>query len=107
MKIAARFKTWIGSHKKITATIVIALIVLSYGIVHAMNTANTDTQYVSAVAKRGNITTTIDGSGQVASSNEVSLSPKASGEIVAISVKAGQEVKAGTVIARLDADDAA
>jgi HlyD family secretion protein len=63
-------------------------------------------RYATAQVQKGTLIVSISGSGQVSVSNQVDIKPKASGDIVYVGVKNGQEVKAGTLIAQLDARDA-
>lgn len=62
-------------------------------------------RYASAQAQKGTLIVSISGSGQVSASNQLDIKPKVSGDIVYVGVKNGQEVKAGTLIAQLDARD--
>ncbi len=57
-------------------------------------------------AQKGTLITSISGSGQVSVSNQVDIKSKASGEITAVYVKAGQEVDAGVILAAIDTRDA-
>lgn len=66
----------------------------------------TPTMYVEAKVERGNIISSITGTGQVSLLNQVDLKSKASGDVVGISVKPGQEVTVGTTLLSLDAQDA-
>lgn len=66
-----------------------------------------ETRYVLAKVEKGMLITSISGSGQVAAGNQVDLTPKATGEVIWIGVKSGQEVKKGTLVAQIDARDAA
>lgn len=63
-------------------------------------------RYATAQVQNGTLIVSLSGSGQVSVSNQVDIKPKASGDIVYVGVKNGQEVKAGTLIAQLDARDA-
>lgn len=63
-------------------------------------------RYVSAQVQKGTLIVSVSGSGQVSASNQVDVKPKASGDVVYIGVKNSQEVKAGSLIAQLDATDA-
>jgi len=63
-------------------------------------------RYAVAQVQKGTLIVSISGSGQVSVSNQVDIKPKASGDIVYVGVKNGQEVKAGTLIAQLDDRDA-
>lgn len=62
--------------------------------------------YVTAAAEKGTLVVSVTGNGQVSASNQIDLKPKASGEIVFIGVENGQTVRAGALIAQLDARDA-
>src|SRR3990167_11113902 len=63
-------------------------------------------RYASAQVQKGTLIVSISGSGQVSASNQIDIKPKASGDVVYVGVKNGQEVKAGTLIAQIDARDA-
>ncbi len=65
-----------------------------------------ETNYVLAKVERGTIVSTISGSGQVSSSNQVEIKSKASGDLVAINIKNGQDVRVGAVIAQIDSREA-
>src|SRR4051812_13490851 len=60
---------------------------------------HTAAQYVLATASIAPIQTTVTGSGQVASSHELDLTPKASGVVTAVYVKPGDHVATGTLVA--------
>ncbi len=94
------------AHKIISSFIALALATAGYWSWNALHSTAGETRYVIAAAEQGTIITTVTGSGQVSSSNQVDLKPKASGDIIYIGVANGQEVKVGTLIAQLDARDA-
>lgn len=108
--VAAKAKSayaWGLAHKVWSGVIIAAALGGGYfGYTHYFTTSGT-TQYVLAEASRGNLVVTISGSGQVAANQELSLAPKASGEVTYVGVKAGDVVRAGTVIAYIDSTDAA
>jgi RND family efflux transporter MFP subunit len=58
--------------------------------------------YVVAQAQTGTLIVSVTGTGQVSAQNTLSLSPEASGKIVYIGVKDGQQVAAGQLIAEVD-----
>jgi multidrug efflux pump subunit AcrA (membrane-fusion protein) len=62
--------------------------------------------YITSTVEKGTIVTSVSSSGQISSSNQVDITPKVSGDITKISVISGQEVKAGELIAQIDATDA-
>ena len=63
-------------------------------------------KYVVAPVERGTVVVSVSGSGQVSASNQLDIKSKASGDMVYLSAKAGQEVKAGVLIGQIDATDA-
>ncbi|MDB5259499.1 MAG: family efflux transporter subunit, HlyD family secretion protein [Candidatus Taylorbacteria bacterium] len=99
-------REYIAAHKVLSAVIVLAAIFGGYKIINAYAGTAVKTAYVSAVVQKNTIISSISGSGQVSASNEVDLKSKASGNIVYIGVKSGQEVAAGDLIARVDARSA-
>ena len=62
--------------------------------------------YTLDTVQKGTIVNSVSGSGQVVVSSQVDIKPQASGKIVALNVKAGDSIKAGTTIAEVDATDA-
>ncbi|MEK9165617.1 MAG: HlyD family efflux transporter periplasmic adaptor subunit, partial [Patescibacteria group bacterium] len=48
----------------------------------------------------------VSGTGQTTVSNQMDITPKASGDVIYVGVKNGQEVKAGALIAQIDSRDA-
>ncbi len=90
----------------ISGAVALVLIVVGYyGYTKIFNSTST-VRYVSAQVQKGTLIVSVSGSGQVSASNQVDIKPKASGDVVYIGVKNGQEVKAGALIAQLDAADA-
>lgn len=63
-------------------------------------------RYLIAKVQKGTIVVSVAGTGQVSVSNQANIKPKASGDIIYIGVKNGQEIKAGALIAQIDARDA-
>jgi HlyD family secretion protein len=89
------------------STIILALLV-GGGIFYARSRGSESvTKYVLGTATQGTIISTITGSGQVSSEREIELSPiDATGNITAVHVKQGQEVKEGDLIVTIDQTDA-
>ena len=63
-------------------------------------------RYVTVVAEKGTIITSVSGSGQISASNQIDVKSKVSGDAVYVGIKNGQEVKSGTLLVQLDATDA-
>ncbi len=96
----------IWQHKIAALIVVIILSGGGYFGYKALKSTTTETRYVLAQVKKGTITLSVSGSGQVAASNQVDIKPKISSDVVYIGVKNGQEVKAGDLLAQIDARDA-
>ena len=63
-------------------------------------------RYVFAEVRRGNFISSITGIGQVSALQEVGLRPSVSGKVLFIGARAGEYMKQGTLIARLDSTEA-
>lgn len=63
------------------------------------------TKYVFAAVERGDVIVSVTGSGQVSSSDEITIKPKTSGDITWIGIKNGQEVKTGETLFSTDSTD--
>ncbi len=93
-------------HKFIAGFFVILFIGGGYYGIQKIGGTSTETRYVLAAVQKGTVIATITGSGQVSASNQVDIKPKVSGDIVFVGAKTGGDVKAGTLIAQIDARDA-
>jgi RND family efflux transporter MFP subunit len=68
--------------------------------------APSQVHYVLGTVATSTIVSSISESGQVASSNTLSITPQVSGQLIAVLVKPGQKVSAGTLIAEVDPTNA-
>jgi HlyD family secretion protein len=103
---SSRSWAYAKSHKIISA--IVLVIVLGGGyMVYAKEAKDaTTTQYVLAAAANEPIETTVTASGEVSANHQLDLSPKASGEVTGVYVKAGDSVKAGQLLVSIDDTDA-
>ncbi len=93
--------------RKFTAGIAFLLIVgIGYWGFGSLFSQDGVVRYASAQVQKGTLIVSISGSGQVSASNQLDVKPKASGEITAVYVKAGQVVGTGAILAAIDARDA-
>lgn len=99
-------KTYIIAHKKISGAIFIVLLIAGYGIYKSIHAATTPPRYVLSTVEKSTLVVSVSGSGQIESSNQIDIKPKVSGDILSIPVVAGQTIKKGDIIARLDSRDA-
>ncbi|MCX6740393.1 MAG: HlyD family efflux transporter periplasmic adaptor subunit [Candidatus Parcubacteria bacterium] len=106
MKILNGIFQFVAKRKIVTAVIIAVLIIVGYFLVKSMTGKSEPTRYVIATVEKGTIITSVSGSGQVSSENELDIKSKVSGTVIGISAKKGKEVKAGDVIAKIDANDA-
>ncbi len=101
-----RLKTYLLAHKFFSAFLILLVLGGGYWTVKKVTTPPAVAHYVLSAVTRETLITSVSGSGQVSALNQVDIKPKASGDVVAVPVVNGQVVKAGTLIAQLDARDA-
>lgn len=98
--------TKIKKHKIISLVALLAVIGVGYYVYGGYNSGSAKISYLTAPVTRGTIITSVSSSGQISASNQVDITPKVSGDIIKIAVTSGQEVKAGQIIAQIDATNA-
>ncbi len=103
---ASRIQTYVLAHKILAACATLVVIGGGYYAYSTFTSTAGETRYVLAVADQGAIVATISATGQVSASNQIDLKPKAGGDVVYLNAAAGQFVRAGTLIASLDASNA-
>jgi HlyD family secretion protein len=96
----------IAAHKFISAIIIAVIVVGGYFGYKALNNNGAEVKYALAAVEKGTLIVSVSGSGQVSALNQVDVNPKASGDVVYVGVELGQEVKAGTLLAQIDSQDA-
>jgi HlyD family secretion protein len=88
-------------------SIVVVLIVAGWGIYHFFFASTTPlVTYQFATVKRGTLSSSVSATGQVTPNSQVDLKPKVNANVVGVNVRAGDRVKTGQVLFRLDATDA-
>ncbi len=92
-------------YKKVSI-IVVLVICGALGYQFFFKKAATSTVYQYATVTRGTLTSTVSATGQVTPNSQVDLKPKVNANVVGVNVRAGDRVKAGQVLFRLDATDA-
>lgn len=93
---------YIIRHKVITGIVLVLVLGGGYFFVFSNNNVTSVPHYVTAKAERGTLVVSITGSGQISTSNQVSVQAKVSGTVVAIPVVNNQEITAGDVLVKLD-----
>jgi HlyD family secretion protein len=93
-------------HKVVSAIIVLALVIGGYYSYKAYANRPQPTRYVLANVAKGSVIATVSGTGQISASNQLDVKAQASGNIVSVSVKQGDTVKTGQLLAVIDNTDA-
>lgn len=93
-------------HKIITTIIMVILGASGYYLLGAGKKPATVTTYTYGTVAAGTVMQTVSGTGQIQASKQTSITPEVSGTIIQVEVTAGQKVKAGDVIAKIDSSDA-
>lgn len=104
--IWARSVAFSKKHKIWTGIIAITILGGGYTVYGKLISTSGETRYVLGTVTRSTVISSVSASGQVAASNQVDVKPKVSGDVTYLAVKAGQTVKAGTLIASIDPSDA-
>lgn len=99
-----KIKQIIIGHKIISIIVFILIIIGCYFLFKTKTSA--ETRYTTETVKKGNVTATVTGTGQVEASNTLKLSPKTSGDITYVGVKVGDLITKGKLIATIDSRDA-
>ncbi|MEK7187848.1 MAG: efflux RND transporter periplasmic adaptor subunit [Patescibacteria group bacterium] len=105
-KTATSLRRLFSTHKFFSGILLIGLIGGGYLLLGPQGGASGAARYVIGQAAKQTVIVSITGSGQVSASNQVDIKPKVSGDIVSVNVTEGQSVRAGALIAQLDARDA-
>lgn len=79
---------------------------IAYSAYGAIFSTKAETRYVLGTVSKGTIVASVSGSGQVSTSNTISIKPKVSGEIVWVGVKPGDTVRQGQALLAVDNSDA-
>lgn len=94
--------------KKRTISIIVVLILIAGGLVayKKFTAPREESRYILGNATQGTLVVSVSGSGQVSTSQQIDIKPRVSGDISAVSTKAGAYVKRGDILARIDNKDA-
>lgn len=91
-------------YKKTSVVVLILCIWAGYHLYTGTAVASVTYQY--GTVKRGTLSSSVSASGQVTPNSQVDLKPKVNANVVGVNVRAGDRVKTGQVLFRLDATDA-
>ncbi len=98
--------TYIKAHKALSLVLLLIAAALTYWLYTQFSNGSAETQYVVNRVERGSLSSLVSGSGQVSAENQIELTAKVSGDIIALPVANGDAVRQGATIAQLDARDA-
>ncbi len=102
----SKFFIFAKKHKIISGIIILALIGGGYYWYQSANNSTGKVSYVTSPVVKGTIVTSVSGSGQVSTSDQVDLKSKVSENVVYVGVVNGQRVGAGTLLMEFDTADA-
>jgi HlyD family secretion protein len=92
-------------NKKTSILIVVILCAGGWYYTNSNKAAGSVT-YQYGTVKRGSLSAAVSATGQVTPNSQVDIKPKVNANVVGVNVRAGDKVKAGQVLFRLDATDA-
>ena len=102
-----RAKAFVQVHKVWSAVIALLVILFGWWAWGHFTAAGAQTRYVLGSVQMGTVISSVSASGQVTANQDLDLKPKVSGQITYVGVTPGSRVDAGTLIASIDATDAA
>lgn len=97
---------WVLKHKAYSLVVILVLIFGGNFVYKSIKGTASSTSYVVGSVAKGTLITSVSGSGQISVTNQVDIKAKSSGEVTSVNVVAGKEVKAGTILASIDAREA-
>lgn len=92
------------NHKIISSLVIVSIASLGYYYYSTRTSSVVTYQYTTV--KKGALTSQVSSTGQVISNSQVDLKPKVNANVTGVYVRAGDRVKTGQVLFRLDATDA-
>ncbi len=101
-----RGRVFAAAHKVIATIIALVALWGGYTAYGKLTAPSSVTRYVTTAVATGTVVSSVTETGQVSASQQITLSPQASGEVVGVYVKPGDHVYAGQVVAQLDATTA-
>ncbi|MFA6551564.1 MAG: efflux RND transporter periplasmic adaptor subunit, partial [Patescibacteria group bacterium] len=85
-----------------TGVIILLVVVAIGGAYFYFSSQKTAPEYTTVAVKRGPLTQSVDATGKVESAERINLNFKTTGRIAQITVKAGDKVSTGQILARLE-----
>lgn len=92
-------------HKYVSLVVIVALIVGGYYWYSKSKSNNIVVQYKTATAEKGNLTTSVSGSGNVIVDSSANVDPTITGTVANLSVSVGDKVEKGQFLFDIENDD--
>ena len=102
--ILSKIKTFALGHKILSGFILI-IIIASPFVINYFLPQKATINYVTQLVKKGNISVSISGTGQVSSLDEVTLTSEVSGDITGVYAENGEEVNKGELLFKIDSSE--
>ena len=99
--------SYVKQHKILSAIILIALAIGGYAWYQKTRSASGAVQYVTSPAATTTVVSTVTGTGQVESTDQVDIKPVADGQLVSVPVQLNQQVAKGQTLGIVDQTSAA
>lgn len=94
------------AHKAWSAVITLAALWCVWLVWSMLTSTSGQVRYVLGTVQTGTVISTVSASGQVTANQNLTITPKVSGQVTYVGVTPGQSVSAGTLIAEIDSTDA-
>ena len=104
INIFSRIKSFVLSHKIISLIVLVVFIGVAIAV-YVFFPKEQSLTYVTQAAKKGNISVSISGTGQVSSLKNVNISSKVSGDVVGVYIESGDNVSDGETLFKIDSSE--
>ena len=101
-----KIKLYFLSHRVMSIIILIVILLLGYWGYGKITDTTGEVRYMMAKVARGNIVSSVVGSGQVSALSQIDIKPDVSGTITYVGVEPGDEVTSGKLLFSLDSTTA-
>ncbi|MEI7720317.1 MAG: HlyD family efflux transporter periplasmic adaptor subunit [bacterium] len=99
-------RAFVRAHKAWSAVITLAALWCVWLVWSMLTSTSGQVRYVLGTVQTGTVISTVSASGQVTANQNLTITPKVSGQVTYVGVTPGQSVSAGTLIAEIDSTDA-
>lgn len=104
LSFVSKIRLYILSHKKISIVALVVFALIDWYFLKTVSPATVSYQYTTVT--KGVLSSVVSATGQVAPTSQVDLKPKVNANVTGVYIKAGDRVRTGQVLFRLDATDA-